>query len=521
MNLKSCIAKLCAPRDAKPLPWKMLSAMLLVMILKTMNTTMIYAFLPKLVKSFGTSEADTGYYAGIIACSMGIGQTISSLMWGYIADVKGKKPTLIASTTLIMFTTLAFGFTSNFDWAVTTRFMQGSSLGISLISKSILANVCDDTNMVFGMSILFSTASVGFIIGPSIAGFLAFPSEQYPDTFPEDSVFGRFGILLPNLVLAIGFAIGVFLLVLFIPNESRNDENENERTPLFESLTHSQGNLTDRATEVKTQSSLVKFKLQTRDGGQKRGWKAWLAKIKTYKLIKLLCMKDYAQINLVYFVSGVTKLGSHELLPLFLASSAEYHGMGFSTSKIGLTLLMVSLCFLPTQLTIVPKVIRRYGSRKALIGGNLLFAFICPWTPIINIISNRTAAWMAVVFVSFLQRIFMTIGLVAINILINNSVSPDLLGSANGFSMIFFSLGRIIGPLIFGSTFSWSLKNIRDVSSNNNPIGFPFDQYFSFYVLSFMSILNSFFASRISTGLDKKKKVSFEVNGEQECSTKI
>ncbi|XP_057302264.1 uncharacterized protein LOC130636535 [Hydractinia symbiolongicarpus] len=453
---------------------------------------------------------------------MGFGQTIFSLMWGYIADVKGKKPTLIASASLLMFTTLAFGFTSNFDWAVTTRFMQGSSLGISLISKSIIANACDDTNMAFAMSILFSTVSVGFIIGPSVAGFLAFPSEKYPDTFPEDSVFGRFGILLPNLLLAIGFSIGIILLVLFIPNEFRN---KNERTPLFESLTHSQRNSTARATEnkvTKTQSSLMTLKLQEKGKVQQRGWKAWLAKIKTYKLIKLLRLKDYAQVNLVYFVSGVIALGNHELLPLFLASSAEYHGMGFSTSKIGLTLLMVSVCFLPPQLLIVPRVLRRYGSRKILIGGNLLFAFICPWTPIlVNTICNRNAAWMAVVVVSFLQRTSVSAGLVSINILINNSVTPDLLGSANGFSMIFFSLGRMIAPLIVGSTYSWSLKNIRDVSSNSNPIGFPFDQHFSFYVLSLMSILNSFFASRISTGLDKKKKVSPEVNGEQECSTKI
>ncbi|XP_057302261.1 uncharacterized protein LOC130636531 [Hydractinia symbiolongicarpus] len=170
---------------------------------------------------------------------MGIGQTIFSLMWGYIAYVKGKKPTLIAST-LIMLTTLAFGFTSNFDWAVTTRFIQGSSLGIVLISKSIIPDVCDDTNMAFAMTILLSTVSVGFIIGPSVAGFLAFPAEQYPDIFPQDSVFGIFGILLPTLVLAVGFAIGIILLVLFIPNESRK---KNEKTPLLESSTESQRNL--------------------------------------------------------------------------------------------------------------------------------------------------------------------------------------------------------------------------------------------------------------------------------------
>lgn len=36
-----------------------------------------------------------------------------------------------------------------------------------------------------------------------------------------DSVFGRFGILLPNLLLAIGLAIGIILIVLFIPNKTR------------------------------------------------------------------------------------------------------------------------------------------------------------------------------------------------------------------------------------------------------------------------------------------------------------
>ncbi|XP_057302263.1 uncharacterized protein LOC130636534 [Hydractinia symbiolongicarpus] len=257
-----------------------------------------------------------------------------------------------------------------------------------------------------------------------------------------------------------------------------------------------------------------------KDKVQERGWKAWLANIKTYKLIKLFCLKNYAQVNLVYFVIGLIAFGNHELLPLFVASSAEYHGMGFSTSKIGLTLFMVSVCFLPTQLLIVPRVVRRYGSRKVLIGSYLLLAFTCPWTPIlVNIFSNRTAAWMAVVVVSFLQRILMASGFVSINILINNSVSPDLLGSANGFSMIFLSLGRMIAPLIVGSTYSWSLKNILDVSSNSSPIGFPFDQHFSFYVLSLMSICNSFFASAISPTLDKKKIMSSDMNSEQACGT--
>lgn len=46
--------------------------------------------------------------------------------------MKGKKPTLIVSTVAIMLSTLAFGFTYNFEWAVTTRFLQGAATGLEI-----------------------------------------------------------------------------------------------------------------------------------------------------------------------------------------------------------------------------------------------------------------------------------------------------------------------------------------------------------------------------------------------------
>lgn len=55
---------------------------------------------------------------------------IYSLPWGYVADVKGKRSALIVSTTLLMFSTLAFGFTNIFYWAIITRFIQGASSGL-------------------------------------------------------------------------------------------------------------------------------------------------------------------------------------------------------------------------------------------------------------------------------------------------------------------------------------------------------------------------------------------------------
>lgn len=63
-----------------------------------------------------------------------------SLLWGYMADVKGKRPTLVASTVAVMLSTLAFGFTYNFKWAVTMRFMQGASSGQICFYGSLTCN---------------------------------------------------------------------------------------------------------------------------------------------------------------------------------------------------------------------------------------------------------------------------------------------------------------------------------------------------------------------------------------------
>ncbi|XP_057298911.1 uncharacterized protein LOC130629649 isoform X2 [Hydractinia symbiolongicarpus] len=315
-----------------------------------------------------------------------------------MADVKGKKPTLIVSTVATMLSTLAFGFTYNFEWAVTARFLQGAATAIIVISKSIMADLCDNSNMPLAMTILSSTSAVGLIIGPSVAGFVVFPSEQYPDVFSEDSIFGRFGILLPNLILAIGFAIGVILITLFLPKCSKYND---ERTPLLNSSSSKKENLNSRANKQSIDEQQKTTTQTATKPAQKWSWQEWFAKIKTYKLIKLLCMKECTQVSFLNTLYGIATFANYELFPLYAATSAKYHGMSFSTSDIGLLLLIVSACFLPTQLLLTSRIIRCYGSRKVFIGGNLLLAFVSPWTPIlVEIISNRYVGYFILLVVS-------------------------------------------------------------------------------------------------------------------------
>jgi len=62
----------------------------------------------------------------------------------------------------------------------------------------------------------------------------------------------------------------------------------------------------------------------------------------------------------------------------------------------------------------------------------------------------------------------------------------------------------MIAPTMVGSLYSWSLTNIKGVEGNEKPLGFPFNQYFPFFVLSILSIVNAVMASKIPPSLDTK-----------------
>ena len=79
----------------------------------------------------------------------------------------------------------------------------------------------------------------------------------------------------------------------------------------------------------------------------------------------------------------------------------------------------------------------------------------------------------------------------------NNQMNPDILFFHllyrrlyynYYFSIIMFfftiSFSRLIAPTFLRSMYSWSMTNVKEVNDNVNPLGYPFNQYFSFFILS-------------------------------------
>ena len=126
--------------------------------------------------------------------------------------------------------------------------------------------------------------------------------------------------------------------------------------------------------------------------------------------------------------------------------------------------------------------------------------------PAIAAITNKSALWICLIILICIIRVGIFASDVAINILVNNSVGDDLVGSANGVAMTVVSIGRFVAPLLCGSLYSWSLTNIKGNYDYPNALGFPFNQFLTFYFLSGWTIIISVFAAKLPDRMDKRCK---------------
>ncbi|XP_057303046.1 uncharacterized protein LOC130642346 [Hydractinia symbiolongicarpus] len=492
--MKKSLKALVYGENVTPLPAFKVFSLFLMLVFNSMMNSSAHAYLPQLVKSFGISEVDTGQNVGIIVSSYYVSRTFSSLFWGYLADRISKKYVFIISSIGTALFTIAFGFTTSFKWAVVTKFAAGCCAGMVVVSKAIIADICDNTNMSLGVTIIVSSYSTGFVLGPVLGGYLSFPAEKYDGVFSKDSVFGRYSILLPNLLMAL---VMLLLLVIFVLAFAKKSSNSYE---VVLDLQRCKYGATERRKTVF--SSMLTTSQLIAQSSQWKRLKNWMFNTTFCRLLRFKsCVMSCTLAGTCYMLA----VAYQDIYPVFAATAKEYNGYGFSSQQIGLCLLIVTCLMILIQVPLIGKLTSKFGSRKVFVFASLMMVFCLPMNVSIAVIINKYLFWICLVVMSLLTRLALEGGFVTVNVFLNNSVPSDLVGSANGLCMSLTCLTRSVAPTLFGSVFSWSLGNIKDVEDNENPLGFPFNQYFTFYLLSFLSIFNAFFATQLPKLIDRKQ----------------
>ncbi|CAM9131751.1 unnamed protein product, partial [Laminaria digitata] len=205
-----------------PFPWMPMVAIAICLVAHAYALCSLFPYVGYMVQHLGvTGDKDeagkfASYYAGYLSSALMIGRVGGSYFWGRFADRYGRMPVMYSGLLFIAVLSIGFGFSTNFFWAVTFRFLAGALNGIMGNAKTMICEVCGSEHEVVGMSFVTGCWSVGLVLGSALGGLLAEPATHYPTMFSESGLFGRYPYLLPNVFGAALSLMGLPLVYFFL-----------------------------------------------------------------------------------------------------------------------------------------------------------------------------------------------------------------------------------------------------------------------------------------------------------------
>lgn len=191
-----------------------------------------------MIESFGVDKKHVAKWAGIAGASFSFAQCLTAILWGRASDRFGRKPTILTALTCTMIACLFWGMSQNLPMAIAARALAGACNGngevqtpqfdnrlnllVGIIRTMVAEMVPEKELQPRAFSIMPLVWTIGSIFGPSFGGMFAKPTENLPWLFEGNKFFEKFPFLLPNLVAASLFIVGLttgflFLEVRYLP----------------------------------------------------------------------------------------------------------------------------------------------------------------------------------------------------------------------------------------------------------------------------------------------------------------
>ena len=395
-------------------------------------------------------RSETGYWVGLLGGVMMIGRFISSPIWGILCDRWGRKPIMLTGIITTSAFAVLFGMSQSFIWALTMRFLQGLLSPISLVSRTIIAEMYPENGQASAMSSFTLIGNIGNISGNIIGGMLEASGES---AMINKGFLKEFPFLLPNLVIAIIGAISLVICMIFLE-------------------------------ETKEEEHLL-------DGRQSRSF--WL--MLNDPLVK--------QVLIIFCICSFNGTALGELFVLWIWADKDDGGFEFTTYNLGIIAAITSFLMVLYVKALFGKIVGLYGLSNTITRSSEVSIISLLIVPIITITRyNEIASWVSIIIANLLCYSCDFITMTCALIMINNSVKSNERGKVNGFSMSLGNLARGFSPPLFGMTFAKTAKS---------GLSYPLNFAFSFILLSFFVFSAWIYSKRLNKDLDsgiEDKKVA-------------
>jgi len=317
-----------------------------------------------------------------------------------------------------------FGLSRSF-WSLTlSRFLSGALNGNVGVSKSVLAELSDDSNVARAFSFLPLIFLIGQVIGSFLGGFLSRPQDRWPDHFSQP-FWAEYPYSLPCLVVA-SFALIPFTLTAIFFEETLG------RRPST-TISRSQERTGSQHEEHAEEQPLPLRSLLTRPV---------VVSIANYGTLALL------------------EIAGSALIPLIWSTAIELGGLGFTPASIGLWMSAYGCVSAVFQFAFFPRTIARFGPGRIVVATTIAFGFLYTLFPFENLLARATVGVWPLIVLQLVSLSVSVMGFSSVFMFVS-SAAPNQrsLGAMNGLAQMVVSILRAVGPAAATSLFAFSLQN--------------------------------------------------------------
>lgn len=341
---------------------------------------------------FGRELGASGWTLPLIGAAYPLAQFFFSPFWGQVSDRWGRRPILLmslAGSTLAYLGFAAAIWQGSLFWLIATRFMQGLFAANISAAQAYIADVTTPEKRAGGMALIGAAFGVGFIFGPAIGGY----------------ALAHWGPLAPGLIAAGICGLNLGLAWFRLP----------------ESLS-------------------LKIQMANRSKRFRRYDPLNLDQL------RLAAKHPYLWLLLAMTFLQITAFGSMEqVFALFFQAQLNL-GLEEAGAKTAMALVYVGLISLVIQGFFIRRWAPRFGERKLLLVGLLLFSSGMLFMPY----GGSFGIYFAILFPLGLGRSLID---PSTSTLVSRAASAADQGRAFGTFQGLSSLARVAGPLLGLSAF--------------------------------------------------------------------
>ncbi|KNB43735.1 MFS general substrate transporter [Blastocystis sp. subtype 4] len=410
--------------------------------------------------------ADVGYYAGYLVSLFFLGQVPGSVFWGWFADCYGRRTTMIVTSIGNVVCLFSLGLSKNYYVSLVIRLLHGLIDGGLGVSKTIMADLCTDSNITIGTGMIFVGGAVGGFVGPLLGGYLSKKEAIQPfiKLFP---FLKELPYMLPFSVCALLYIL-VLVMFTFWAEETLSEEEMAESKKIKAQMTRELSSIL-RKTSSKEFTSHEQLLLQynTHSGYS-----------------SILHNRDLLLTVAVYGLVAGSQTCYDTIYPLMLMNPKRFGGFDLDAvteswiSTVGITTQVGTLVICPIWSKLTPY-------RIQCLISVLIFAAIVVLSPLTSYFNNSSA------IVQSLATLFPFAFCVFIRCIAFKTYK-EFRATAMGLGQMFAGLFRFLGPFFVPSLFSWSTNFDR----------FPINYGFSFYLIGIILIIDAVLCYKVSPETD-------------------